>query len=270
MKLSNLENATMKKVQSLDRALDLLNILAGAEAGISLTELSKKARLNSSTAYRLLSTLVARGYAQQDRANKEYRLGAQSLYIGQAALAQIDLRQIAIPFLQGLVNETNELANLAQYREDHAVYIAQARAGNRTVQMFTQLGAQVPLHCSGVGKAMLANLEEVELQRLIESGALEAYTVNTISNPLKLRTELELIRKRGYATDNEEREIGVRCIAAPVFQAGGRVVAAASVSGPPGRLHPDNDQVLSQLVIQAAGQISRLLGHQNHDQSEAA
>ena len=258
----------MSKVQSLDRALNLLNTLARTEVGISLTESAKKTGLNSSTAHRLLSTLVARGYAQQDPASKEYRLGAQSLYIGQAALAQIDLRQIAIPFLQGLVKETNELANLAQFREGHAVYIAQARAGNRTVQMFTQLGAQVPLHCSGVGKAMLANLEEVELQRLIESGTLEAYTVNTISNPLKLRTELELIRKRGYATDNEEREIGVRCIAAPVFQAGGRVVAAASVSGPPGRLHPDNDQVRRPVVGQAAEQISKLLGHRGHDQSE--
>ncbi len=259
---------TTKYIQSLDRALELLNIIASAETGISLTELSREAKLNSSTAYRLLSTLVVRGYAYQDPANKTYRLGAQSLYIGQAALTQIDLRQIAIPLLKELADETNELANLVELREDHAVYIAQERAGNRAVQMFTQLGVKVPLHCSGVGKAMLANLEEVDLQRLIEAGTLEAYTVNTISNPLKLRTELDLIRKRNYATDNEEREVGVRCIAAPVFQAGGRAVAAVSISGPPARLRPENDQDLSQFVIQAAGQISKLLGHPDHDQGE--
>jgi DNA-binding IclR family transcriptional regulator len=168
-----------------------------------------------------------------------------------------------------LSDKTNELANLAKYHELHAIYVAQVRAENRAVQMFTQLGARVPLHCTGVGKAMLANLPSREIAHFFETRELQAYTINTINNPIKLKSELECIRRRGYATDEEEREIGVRCIAAPVFQAGGNVIAAVSVSAPPGRIPSDNDEVTIQLIVETASKLSRRLGYRLEDQGEA-
>ncbi len=249
----------------------MLELLAEFQHGATLSSLCDGAHLNGSTTHRLLATLAARGYVRQDPATKKYLLGPQTLHLGQAGLAQFDLRNIAHPHLRKLAHEANELANLVLLSETHAVYMAQVQAGQRTVQMFTQLGARVPLHCTGVGKAILAFLPEDEVEHLLASENLKAYTPYTITNVFLLREELEKIRQHGYAVDNEEREIGVRCIAAPVFQARGRVLAAVSLSGPAGRINPDRDEELGQLVQHAAERISSELGYQgNHRQTPEA
>ena len=250
-----------KTVRAVTRALDLLDILSESLDGMTLSSLCKAADLNSSTAHRILSTLTKRGYVRQDATTKQYFLGSQSLHVGQAALAQFDLGKIAIAHMRELSAEVSELVNLAMLQDTHAVYIAQAPAERRSVQMFTQLGARVPLYCTGVGKAMLAYITEEHLDRLLQTEPLKAHTVNTITNELKLKEELQIIRQHGYAVDNEEREVGVRCIAASIFDSTGRVLAAVSISGPPARIGPEQEEIFIALVRHTALEISHLLGY---------
>ncbi len=243
------------------RALDLLDLLGKSPDGLALTQLSEQTRLNASTVHRLLATLAARDYVRKDSSNKRYLLGPQSLKLGQAALSQINIRREAMSPMRELAEKVDELVNLALLTGHEATYMAQVGT-NRPVQMFTQIGARVPLHCTGVGKAMLAFLPESETQLILERMPLDAYTINTVTNILKLEQELALTREHGFAVDDEERELGVRCIAAPIFGADGRVLAAVSISGPPGRLTFERIESISQTLRRTADRISSRLGYQ--------
>ncbi|HOG46281.1 MAG TPA: IclR family transcriptional regulator [Anaerolineae bacterium] len=248
-------------VQSVERTLHILDTLAAARSGLSLTELCGRTGLHTSTVYRLLATLLAHGYVRQDGERKAYRLGLHLLHIGEAARAQCDLRDEAMGCLEALARRSSELANLAIPSGNRAIYIAQAQAQRgHAIGMFTQLGAWVPLHCTAVGKAIIAHRPEAEVEHLIQEG-LPAHTANTITNPLRLRGELAEVRRRGYAIDDEERELGVRCIAGPVWDADGRLVAAISISGPSGRVTPERFAELGSLVSQAAQQLSERIGY---------
>ncbi|MGB2962400.1 MAG: IclR family transcriptional regulator [Anaerolineales bacterium] len=257
---NNSKELPKNTVQSVERAFDLLDLLADTteNTGLSLAELSDGAQLNKSTAHRLLSTLIRTQYVRQDSISKRYFLGSRCLRLHNSADTQNDLRNIAMDTLQNLAEKTNELVNLTN-RE--VIYIAQACAGHRVVGMFTVIGSQAPLHCTGVGKAILAHLPQPELDLFLSTDTLKSYTIHTITNEFQLRKQLEQIREDGYSVDNEEREIGVRCIAAPIFQANGKVVGAVSVSGPPARLNPSQDHELSVRVIHAAAEISKQLGY---------
>ncbi len=247
-------------VRSVTRALDLLDLLASSDAGMGISELSEGARLNASTVHRLLATLKARGFVRQDTASKKYLLGPQSIHLGAAARSHFDIRKEANGPLRELAENVQESTNLALLTGNEATYVAQMPA-NRAVQMFTRMGVRVPLHCTGVGKAMLAHLPDSEARQILEDEPLQAFTANTITNRLKLHQELEGIRQRGFAVDNEEREIGVRCVASPIFDAGDEVLAAVSISGPSGRITLDRVEELSEFVRKAAAQISARLGH---------
>ncbi len=253
-------------IQSLERALRILDTLAGARNGLGLTEICGRVGLHTSTAYRLLSTLAAHGYVRQDGERKVYRLGLHLLHLGEAARAQCDLRQEAAGCLEALAHRCGELANLVIPSGHRAIYIAQAQPLNeRAVRMFAQLGAWVPLHCTAVGKAIIAHWPADELQQLINEG-LPAFTEHTITNPHRLQLELEQVRRQGYAVDNEERELGVRCLASPIWDADGRVIAAVSISGPSGRVRPERLAELGAMVLQAARQLSERLGYSGRQQ----
>jgi DNA-binding IclR family transcriptional regulator len=248
-------------VQSVNRALDILDFLIETSGGAPLSRICEGTGLNISTVHRLLATLIAHGYVRQDSGTKEYHLGPQSLRLAQSALGHFDIRSHAMDALRRLASEARELSNLAVLSGDHVIYIAQVPAEERSIQMFTQLGARVPLHCSGVGKAILAHLSETSVERLIGGRSLAAFTVKTITNSLALKNELEQIRLRGYAIDDEEREEGVRCLAAPVFQSSGEVIAAVSISGPSGRLPLEQLPKLGLMVRETALEVSRNMGY---------
>jgi DNA-binding IclR family transcriptional regulator len=259
---------TIKTVRAVNRALDLLEALAGASQGISLSNLCAMVDLNSSTSHRLLTTLALRGFVRQEATTKRYYLGIQSISIGQAAQSQFDIRSIGDDVLRKLAFEARELANMVLLNRSEAVYIDQIQAENRTIQMFTQLGVGVPLYCSAVGKAMLAFMPDDEVEKRIGSDPLQSYTANTIINRLKFREELLLTRQRGYAVDNEEREMGVRCIAAPIFENPHKILAAVSVSGPAGRFTQERENELSKLVMKASAEISARLGFRGEFSSQ--
>lgn len=255
-------------VQSVGRALELLTQIASSPSGISLSRLSETTGMNMSTAHRLLGTLIAYGYVYQNAMTKEYCLGTQSFRLGQSAATNMDVRVHAMDSMRELSEQTNEVCNLALLRDEMAVYIAQVQAEDRAVQMFTRLGVAVPLYCTGVGKALLAHMPPSAVEHYLATTPMQARTVSTIVNPLRMRMELERIRVDGYALDNEENEEGVRCVAAPIFQADGTISAAVSVSAPSGRFPLSRTDELGALVREAGLAISVRLGYRAPEAQE--
>jgi len=216
-------------VQSLDRALDVLERLAHAEGPLGVGELGELTGLPQGTVHRLLQGLHQRGYVRRD-ASRKYSLGTASLRLADAA--QRSLVRTARPFLAELVRLSGETANLAVLEGDDVVYVGQVSSPH-TLRMFAEVGRHVPPHSTAVGKVLLAAQPVDRAAALLRRTGLPARTPSTITDLGAFLAELELVRERGWAADEEEQETGVRCVAVPVGGPG--VVAALSVSGPADR-----------------------------------
>lgn len=249
-------------VQAVERALKILIVLAEAGTPLTLTQIRDKADLNISTAHRLLHTLMNDGFISQDKDNGKYMLGLRTFEVGHAALCSMDIRTTARPFLQELVDRCNETTNLAILDQDEVVYIDQIESLNM-IKIFARVGSRGPAHCTGAGKALLAQLSDREIDRFLQSKMpLAPYTPFTIQEPAKLKEELARIRKKGYSVDNGELEDGVRCIAVPVWDFESKSIAAISVSGPDTRLTDSFiEERLIPEVMAAADKISERLGY---------
>ena len=219
-------------VQSLDRAFALLEYLADGPGpdGVALSELATRSGLPLPTIHRLVRTLVASGYVRQ-LPSRRYALGPRLIRLGDAASRM--LGEWARPQLAALVDATGESANLAMLDGDAVVYVAQVPS-RHTMRMFTEVGRRVPAHCTGVGKALLATLPPAEVRALVARTGLPAATPHTITDPAALARELDTVRTRGYAVDDAEQELGVRCVAVAV--PGAPSATALSVSGPAARV----------------------------------
>ncbi len=250
-------------VQSLDRALDVLEALAAGDDDVGLSQITERTGLPLGTAHRLLSSLVARGYAAQDRETRLYGPGPKLLEVAARAAAsrRFDLSRIARPCLRDLTDATDETSNLLVLQGDEGVYSEQV-GSQRLVRMFTEVGQRVPLYCTGGGKAILSGLPEEQLEAYLARTTLRAFTPKTIATPERLRRELAAAHEQGFALDDEEREIGVCCIAAPIFDRFGRCVAALSISGPTTRMSRERALSLGPRVRQAADTCSDQLGYQ--------
>lgn len=246
------------RVQALDRALDLLEQLAHHPRGLALGTLASRSGLHKSTTHRLLHTLAQRGYVLQSE-DGVYRLGLRLLQLSSSLLEGIDLRAEARPVLQELLDRTNEVVHLVVMEQGEMVYIDKLE-GTQTVRMHSSVGKRVPAHCTAVGKSILAHLPEPELDRLLAEKGLPRHTPRTITDPEELRRHLRQVREAGYALDLEENEQGIVCVAAPVSNHHGQVVAAISISAPAMRMGGGRIEELIPLVRQAAGRISARLG----------
>lgn len=249
-------------VQSLDRALDVLEALAEAPDELALSQITERVGLPLGTVHRLLSGLVERGYAAQDRETRLYGPGPRLLEVAARAAAnrRFGLSRIARPALQELTAATGETSNLLTIQGDEGVYSEQV-ASPHLVRMFTEVGQRVPLYCTGGGKAILSGLPPEQIEAYLARTSLRAFTPKTLAAPELLCAELEQARARGFALDDEEREAGVCCVAAPVFDRFGRCVAALSISGPSTRLSPERAAELGPLVRRAADTCSLALGY---------
>lgn len=217
-------------VQSLSRAFDLLERLAEANGSLTLSELATSTRLPLPTIHRLLRTLTSGGYVRREP-SRRYALGAGLIRLGDVASRSLSVW--AMPHLRELVSEIGETANLAMLEGDTAVYVAQVPSAH-SMRMFTEVGRRVMPHCTGVGKVLLAQLDDVDVYAILGRTGLPALTENTITTASLLVNELHRIREQGYGVDEGEMELGVRCVAVAVSGAPGNV--AVSVSGPSGRL----------------------------------
>jgi DNA-binding IclR family transcriptional regulator len=248
------------RIQVLERAFGILDLLA-AEADLDLSEVAAGVGLHKSTAHRLLMVLEGERFVERSVASGKYRLGSRLIELGLAAVSRLDLYERARPYLRELVDQTGETAHLAVLRGGEVVSLINVES-RRTVRTPSTVGTRSPAHCTSLGKALLAHAAPLEVEELIRQQGLKPYTRNTITSASRLRKELRLIRERGYAVDDEEREEGLRCIGAPVWDHSGTVVAAVSIAGPSFRIRKERIPALAVPVISAAAGLSAALGYQ--------
>lgn len=256
MKVNNDSN-----VQSLDRTIQILEELAMHRDGCGVTNLANLTSLHKSTVHRILATLMSRGYVSKNNENNKYSLGMRILYLSSAILDRMDIRTVAKPFLEKLCRETDEVVHLSILDGSEAVYIDKVESPNKSIRMYSQIGKRVPLHCTGIGKVFLAWLSDSEVEYILGRNGMDAYTQNTITNIEDMKKHLAEIRSKGYAFDELEHEDGIRCVAAPIFNISGKVIASVSVSGPVIHVTPDRMPKLTEEVLSTAKSISFQLGY---------
>ena len=247
------------QVQSLLRGLGLLERLAETDQGMGLTELALAVGLAPSTAHRLLRSLEKRHFVHHDAERGLWFIGVRAFAIGNAFLRGQDFVALAWPVMRRLMESVGETVNLAVLEGGHAVYLAQVEC-HEVMRASARPGARAPLHGSGVGKALLAAVPAEEAAALLGKGPLPRFTPKTVTAPADLRPQLPLVRRQGFAVDDEEQTVGMRCVAAPVFGADGRPVAAVSVSGPTARIGNARMAELGRRVAQAAREITVATG----------
>jgi DNA-binding IclR family transcriptional regulator len=248
------------RIQSIGKMMDILACFSTVDRHLTLAQIATASGLPRPTAHRMLSALREIGFIEQDGRNSSYGLGIRLFELGSMALANMDLLREAKPFIDRLSRLAGESSHLGVFNGFEVIVVEREEPAERPVRGI-QPSQSSPAYCTGVGKAVLAFQRPDVVDRVIESG-LKAYTTNTITAPDKLRNELKAIRKRGYAIDDSEHEIWVRCIAAPIRNASGRVFASVSVTGAADRMTEDKVNRLAPLVVQTADSISRQLGFQ--------
>lgn len=248
------------QVQVLDRVLAILDALAAREGEMSLFELAERLDLHKSTIHRLLMVLARHRLVERRPQNGKYGLGLKLFELGSKASNRLGLGERARPHLERLAAAAGETAHLCMLDGGEVVYLAKVEP-TRTIRVPSSVGQRNPAHCTAVGKALLAHLPESELDALIRSRGLKAYTRNTITTAALLKRELRVIRERGYAVDDEEIEEGLRCVGAPVRDHSGRVVASLSVAGPAFRLTRAKIPAVARLVTRIGAAMSAELGH---------
>jgi DNA-binding IclR family transcriptional regulator len=256
-------------VQSIARALTLLEALGEGTGEVGIVELSRRVSLHVSTVHRILATLAARGYVRQNTDTGRYSLGARVFHLAESYLSQLDLLRGVRPVLERLSRNTGETSNLVILDGREALYLDKVESP-QNLRIFSRIGRRAPLYCTAVGKVLLAGRSVADVETLIGREPLQALTNQTVTSVPQLRRELEKIREQGFATDREECEEGACCIAAPVRNARGEVVAAVSLSGPTIRMQVRRVQELVPLVVAAAREGSAQLGHRQHEAERVA
>ena len=243
-------------IQVIERMGALFSVLAKHPETVSLKQLAQGAGLHPSTAHRILAALVNDRLVERvDQGN--YRLGIRLLELGNLVKSRISVREHALPFMRELLEATGEAVNLSVRRDDEIVYIERTSSGRAMMRVVNIVGARAPLHITAVGKLFLAEDGPKALEQYAGRTKLPSYTRNTLTSTAALEKELDRVRKQGFATDNEEAEIGVRCIAAPVRDDSGTLVGGLSVSAPAERLKSS----WANLVKETAQKISRAIGY---------
>ncbi len=252
-------------VQVIERASFILDILGQRPQGISVGDLSSKIKLPKGTTHRLLSSLSYLGYVRQDSKTRNYFLGFKLVELGNLLLGQIDLRREAEPFLRELAERTKETVHMVILDRNEIVYIEKVETDQHTpgLRMASRVGLRNPAHSCAVGKVLLADISEEALNEFINEKGLTKRTDNTVTDPMELKEHLKIVRSQGYAIDDEENERGIRCVAAPIRNETGKVVAAISISGPAFRVTKKLIQEnLKKEVMERAFKISERLGFQ--------
>lgn len=249
-----------KGVQVIDRAFDILEILSVEKDGLGVTEIGNRLGLHKSTVHRILSAMAERGYIEKASGKGVYKLGLKLIEISSIYLNNVELKTEARPYLSELTVKMNQPTHLATLNGEDVVYIDKVEVVN-SIRLYSQIGLRVPTHCSALGKSLLSGLSDVELEEKVNRINFTQYTQSTVNNKEELIKQVKQVRQRGWALDDEEHEAGVRCIASPVFDYRGKVIAAVSVSGPAAVISPDRDEEVASRVRETALKISKRLGY---------
>jgi IclR family acetate operon transcriptional repressor len=249
-------------VLALDRGLVMMQALA-REGYMSLTDLSLKVGVPTSTAHRILMTLEKRGFAELSEDTNEWSVGIESFRVGNSYLERTNLIENSRKTMRNLMETTGETANLAISDDGAVVFISQVESHN-PIRAFFRPGTRGNMHASGIGKALLANMLRRDVEKILHSSGCPEYTEKTLTSPAELFRDLETTRERGWAFDDEERYVGMRCIASCIYNSYGEAVAGISVSGPTVRFSDHMLQVIGAQVKDAAQQVTALIGGKQH------
>lgn len=251
-------------IEALARGLEILSLFSAERPALTLSQVVELLKVNKSTAYRVLSTLEAMQYLVQDGTTRQYRPGLKVLQLGFTAINTLELRQIARPYLEKLSQALGETVSLVVRDGFHTIYIDRIR-NQSIVGVVLGVGSSLPAHCTALGKVLLADLSRNEFNKLLANYALHAYTPNTLTTKKGLMAELETIRQRGYAIDNEELASGLRAVSAPIRDFSTRAIAAANVTGTTLQItHQRLKDEIIPALIKTTNQISTALGYFPH------
>lgn len=249
-------------IQSVERAFHILDCFTGSISELGITDISRQMGLGKSTIYGLVNTLVQEGYLEQNPENKCYRLGIKLFEMGCIVQERMDIREIAKPYLKELSSCFKMTVHMGLYKDYEVVYIDKVDAPDTRI-VYSQVGKRAPMYCTGIGKAVLAELEQPEIEFLLEGQKRESLTSHTLTEKDDIIRELEEIRQRGYAIDNEEVELGLKCVASAIYDYQGKPAAAISISSSAVRMTEEQIEEVSRKLKKAAADISRKLGYRS-------
>ncbi|MDX1762740.1 MAG: IclR family transcriptional regulator [bacterium] len=245
----------------MSHALDLLEVFTESEAELGVTEIGKRLGLHKNNVFRLLATLETRGYVEQNRSTENYRLGLKPLELGKAFLRHCALTSRCKEVVKNLVNCCNETASVGVFRGGKVIYI-DVEETTESVRVVSRLGAALPAYCTSIGKVLLAFKQQGDIMAYLKETPLVAMTEKTVTDWETLSHQLAMVRRQGYAIDNEEYESSIKCIAVPVRDHTGKVVAGLSISGPAHRLPaPRIAKELMPSLMTAGQELSKRLGY---------
>jgi DNA-binding IclR family transcriptional regulator len=254
------------QLQSLDRAVAVLDLLGESEGPLGLADVCERMSLHKSTAHRALMVLERTGLIERTQENR-FRLGLKLYELGSRAVEQIDLRARVHPWFRRLSAQVGETVHLGVLQKTSVVYLDKVEPSNRKVWLASRVGASNPVHCTAMGKAMLAFLPPEELEEIVGRIRFSRLTPRTLCTPEALYRSLERVRRRGYAIDDEEVEAGVRCVGAPILDASGRPMAAISISGPASRITQQSVPGIAENLLRCCREISASLGARDRRRS---
>ena len=251
--------AVTGQVQSLTRGLSILEALANADGGLTLTDVARRVALPPSTTHRLLATLEKTGYVYQAGDLGLWYVGLQAFAVGSGFLANRDFVAQSHAYLRRLMEQSGETANLAILDGTEAVFIGQVQC-REMMRLLVKLGSRVPLHASGVGKAIFAALPDEQIEAILTLRGLPRITPSTITAAETMWSALRVIRQRGWSFDDEEHALGTRCVAAPIYDEHAEPLGAISLAGPSSRLSDERIRQLGPVVAHTAEELTRRLG----------
>jgi len=251
-------SAQGNNIQAVDRAIDVLDVLAAGGA-MTLSQIAAEMDQSPATIYRVLSTFRARNIVSDNEASQTWSIGPEAFRLGAAFLRRSNVTERARPLMHKLMELTGETSNLGIETGLQVMFVSQVET-HESIRAFFPPGTRAPMHASGIGKALLSRFSETRLAKLLAQTQLERFTPRTIVSATALHSDLALIRTRGYAFDDEEKALGMRCIAAPILDVHGEAVAGISISGPSQRLPDARIADIGAMVNKAATEVSRGLG----------
>ncbi len=249
------------KVQSVDKALLILKLLADKGREMKLTEISDELDINKSTLHGIISTLKYHGYVDQDGKTQKYRLGLYLIELGEISARSLDIINITSPIIEQVSQKLHETVHIASLDNFEVVYVNK-RESNQSMRIFTSIGSRNPAYCTGVGKAILAFMDENKINELIPE-KLEKLTPNTITDRQEFLRSLKKVKENGYAFDKEEFSVGLTCVAFPIFDSNGDPKYAISVSGPTVRMTEEKISEAISMLKNASIEISRSIGYKD-------
>jgi len=248
------------KIKSIEKAIDLLELLSDNKKEMGITEINKELHMGLSTIYRILTTLKNRGYIVQNQQTSEYMLGTKLFILGCKVQNTTNLIKVVTPFLQRLSQNTNETINFAVLEGREVVYLFKIES-KETLKAGIEVSTKVAAHCTSLGKVLLAFLPEQEFMMLYSNNneKLPTFTPNSISSVEELKKCLKKIKKQGYAIDKEEFQIGVNCLGGPILNNEGKAIAAIGISGPVSRFSLFEMEKVKSMLIALSQDISKHL-----------